>query len=484
MSRLWLCLLFCTSCTVFGGFARFVCGDGIVQDFEGEECDDGNTTLGDGCAADCFFEVCGNGRLDIGEACDDGNTLGGDGCRADCAGTEECGDGLLDLFEACDDGNQVDGDGCDSNCTETACGNGVISPQEICLSQERQDVTDSSLVSSIVAADVDNDGDIDLAATQAVENLLLILHNDGAGESFTPSTLPAEETPSQLVANDIDGDGDVDLALLSFGADTISVYPQFGSQFQPAIVLTPPFASISKMRVVDIDGDGLLDIAVSSSENQIAFLRQTSPLQFQTVLINGLPRLVTVNPVILSFNLADWNNDGRADLFVTTNETPGRMRVLFQSEFTPFSFFVEEDISLGEQLAEVKLADIDLDSDSDILVVDRGADTLHIVRNLSGLFGIPEEILAASDTGEFVIADTSSDAFPDLLFVSGFGPELVIQQQGEEGFSLKLFALNFLFFSIAAGDFNSDGVLDVAMFGFQQEPPGDSFVISLFLAEP
>ncbi|GHG92351.1 DUF4215 domain-containing protein [Comamonas sp. JC664] len=33
------------------------CGDGVVQDSEGEECDDGNTTRGDGCSATCRLEV-------------------------------------------------------------------------------------------------------------------------------------------------------------------------------------------------------------------------------------------------------------------------------------------------------------------------------------------------------------------------------------------------------------------------------------------
>ena len=65
------------------------CGDGVVEGIE--ECDDGNTTAGDGCAADCTTElvegVCGDGTLNTGEECDDGNTVDGDGCSSAC--TEE-----------------------------------------------------------------------------------------------------------------------------------------------------------------------------------------------------------------------------------------------------------------------------------------------------------------------------------------------------------------------------------------------------------
>ncbi|HEY0194882.1 MAG TPA: Ig-like domain-containing protein, partial [Kofleriaceae bacterium] len=61
-----------------------VCGDGMAT--PNEECDDGNTTDGDGCGQSCQVERCGDGVLQLarGEECDDGNTTSGDGCTADC----------------------------------------------------------------------------------------------------------------------------------------------------------------------------------------------------------------------------------------------------------------------------------------------------------------------------------------------------------------------------------------------------------------
>ncbi|MCP4446373.1 MAG: amidohydrolase family protein [Myxococcales bacterium] len=62
-----------------------VCGDLFVD--SGEDCDDGNTTPGDGCSATCETETqgdCGDGTQGIGEQCDDGNTTSGDGCSAGC----------------------------------------------------------------------------------------------------------------------------------------------------------------------------------------------------------------------------------------------------------------------------------------------------------------------------------------------------------------------------------------------------------------
>jgi cysteine-rich repeat protein len=100
------------------------CGDNVLN--TGEQCDDGNTTSGDGCEADCTLPPppgCGDGTVESPEECDDGNQDNGDGCRSNCT-EERCGDSILDPTEACDDGNNTDGDGCDSSCNTEAC-NGV-----------------------------------------------------------------------------------------------------------------------------------------------------------------------------------------------------------------------------------------------------------------------------------------------------------------------------------------------------------------------
>ncbi|HEY0841028.1 MAG TPA: myxococcus cysteine-rich repeat containing protein [Vulgatibacter sp.] len=116
------------------------CGDGIVG--EGEACDDGNTSGGDGCSADCRTievgwtcaapgsdctpNVCGDGLLGGGEGCDDGNEDDGDGCAASCTveaghacpipGEDcrpiSCGDGFVDFPETCD----PVGPGCSDAC--------------------------------------------------------------------------------------------------------------------------------------------------------------------------------------------------------------------------------------------------------------------------------------------------------------------------------------------------------------------------------
>jgi cysteine-rich repeat protein len=112
------------------------CGNGNIE--PPEDCDDGNTSSGDGCNDICELEVapgCGNGVREIGEACDDGNAADLDACLTTCVAAQ-CGDGLLrnDLaqgaagYEACDDGNRSDVDGCldgAGGCALASCGDSV-----------------------------------------------------------------------------------------------------------------------------------------------------------------------------------------------------------------------------------------------------------------------------------------------------------------------------------------------------------------------
>lgn len=111
-----------------------VCGDNIVNTLAGEECDDENTSNGDGCSSICTFETCGNGTVDMGEDCDggDGRAWDTSTCDADCT-TPTCGDGYLNPHaEACDDGNTSNGDGCSSTCIIEECGNFITESGESC----------------------------------------------------------------------------------------------------------------------------------------------------------------------------------------------------------------------------------------------------------------------------------------------------------------------------------------------------------------
>jgi cysteine-rich repeat protein len=182
------------------------CGDGVVDEEEAEECDDGNHRNGDGCDEDCFREdtYCGDGVVDVlgDEECDDGNTRRGDGCDDDCLQEDTyCGDGTLDLLdgEECDDGNAFPGDGCDEDCLIedpdfATCGNGIVDDEEDCdAGLQNSDVLPNSCRTDCTEPEC-GDGVIDPAYDESCEPPGTILCDDSC--ALRPPVFMRIESPA------------------------------------------------------------------------------------------------------------------------------------------------------------------------------------------------------------------------------------------------------------------------------------------------
>jgi len=109
------------------------CGNEFLEN--GEECDDGNLTSGDGCSLDCKLEVlpsdnsanpnslnqAAQAQAEAeanAAAAEQGGTLPAQTTTgSDTAPDSKCGNGVIDSGETCDDGNLTTGDGCNVNCT-------------------------------------------------------------------------------------------------------------------------------------------------------------------------------------------------------------------------------------------------------------------------------------------------------------------------------------------------------------------------------
>ncbi|MFP6625499.1 MAG: DUF4215 domain-containing protein [Deltaproteobacteria bacterium] len=109
------------------------CGDGILQTWDGEQCDNGvanSNSTADACRLDCTNAFCGDSVTDTGEECDQGadnSNVAGAICHEDCTAAG-CGDGFVDssLGETCDDGNTSNTDACLNSCRQAACGDGFL----------------------------------------------------------------------------------------------------------------------------------------------------------------------------------------------------------------------------------------------------------------------------------------------------------------------------------------------------------------------
>jgi hypothetical protein len=110
------------------------CGDGIINDFRGEECDDGNANPGDGCSPTCRLTTCWNRVRDNMETdIDCGGGACGDGCHEDqlCLVDSDCAGGTCmnnGPVNRCSGGATCWDRLRNSNETDVDCGGGLCRP--------------------------------------------------------------------------------------------------------------------------------------------------------------------------------------------------------------------------------------------------------------------------------------------------------------------------------------------------------------------
>ena len=226
-----------------------------------------------------------------------------------------------------------------------------------------------------VAVDLDGDDDLDLVFTGAAtaadgEPGVVILENDGRG-AFTDVTDEhlggGAFAASGVAAGDVDGDGDPDLF---FGGDTAPcrLYLNDGkgalSLSSPDALPHDPAPGAATPALGDLDGDGSIDVYLPTSG------------QDRVLLNDGEGRFTDLTDVVLgpesatgrSAVITDLDLDGHADVAVI--ERPGRLR-LYRNDGSGRLFdYSGEAAGNGAGLDDAALAvgDVDGDGDDDIFV--------------------------------------------------------------------------------------------------------------------
>jgi len=168
--------------------------------------------------------------------------------------------------------------------------------------------------SALVAADLDGDGDTDLATAHRGDgDLGLLLDPAVAGVRLLRVGSPLDAGSFELVVEDLDADGDLDLVASQRDSQNLSLFLQDADgAFDTDIRRLPVSTSPRTLDAADIDLDGDVDLACDlRGESRLAVFRQLSALRFEaqqtlgTDALTGSPRRVL---------LADIDGDGDCDL--------------------------------------------------------------------------------------------------------------------------------------------------------------------------
>lgn len=301
-------------------------------------------------------------------------------------------------------------------------------------------------VSNLTCADVDGDGKNDLLvinnARSKIEFLLQgevkpeesdpALANELPDEvTFRREAYPTEEKVTSIAVADLDGDGNNDLAFLGDSGKVTVAYRDDQGKYARTerFEVEEHSGSGDALQPADLDGDGRLDLAVLG--RKVTWLL----LQDGEGRLSIEKKLANATPDAGSFRVVDLDGEGTRDL----------LYVEYQSEW-PFRYRLGEGgLAFGPEIrsrfAEIRsfeVADVDGQPGMEILAVRRKSGRLALFRfggqapdetaamALSSLRSVPFEDRKNSEQRESVLHDLDGDGEQELLVTEPASAQVMV----------------------------------------------------------
>ena len=225
-----------------------------------------------------------------------------------------------------------------------------------------------TISSSITSADFNGDAILDLAAVYGYSDTVLVLLGTGTGSFGTASnfTLSSNSSPASIINADFNGDGKVDLATANSGLNNISILLGNGSG---------SFASATNFAVdsfphsitsADFNGDGKADLATANSTiynvKNISVLLGTGTGSFTSAINYTAGSSLYLYPY--SIINEDFNEDGKVDLVTANYNNPGTLSVLLGNGSGSFSTAMNFTVGCGP--SSICSADFNGDAKNDL----------------------------------------------------------------------------------------------------------------------
>jgi|SRR5665213_2485484 len=269
---------------------------------------------------------------------------------------------------------------------------------------------------SVAVADVNGDSNLDLivANWESSPPILTVLTNNGTGNFGSNATLTVADHPVSVVAADVNGDGKMDLICADYGPygidNRLSIFTNNGTGgFKLEANLTTAGEGAACVVAADVNGDGKMDLICADAVGgppYLSVLTNNGTGYFPNVATYPVPR----EPYV--FIAADLNGDGKVDL-ISANTLDDTLTILTNNGTGIFGS--NATLNVTGRPGSVCAADVNGDGKLDLIVADSWTNTLTIFTN-DGSGGFVFCCSPHATTNSWVTAaDVNGDGKPDLI---------------------------------------------------------------------
>lgn len=307
--------------------------------------------------------------------------------------------------------------------------------------------------------DFNGDGKPDLALANGSGNSVSILLGSGNGAFSQPVNYAAGSAPRAVAVGDFNGDGKQDVAVVNSAGNNVSVLLGNGDgTFQPQAtygVGTAPSAIV----VWDVNLDGKEDLIIANTgSNSVSVLYGNGDGTFQAPVNTS-----TQSPPVF-LTMSDIDGDGKADLVIA-----GGTGVTVIFSFTQAMYPQVVNTDAGASVRWVAIGDFNLDGRPDLAIATANGISLLINKGGQGMvvppFSLLPPLLTGADCYSVAVGDFNGDGIPDLAAANRGGNTVsLLLGYGDGQFQSPVnFAVGQNPVALALADLNGDGRADLAV---------------------
>ena len=311
--------------------------------------------------------------------------------------------------------------------------------------------------SGLVVGDFNHDDILDIATTSDNGSDLAVLIGNGDGTFQDPVFTTESEVFRSLSIGDFDGDGNPDLVAPTSG-NTVRIYPGLGNGTFGVPIELQVGTGLQGSAVGHFGGAGL-DFAVTT-DTYVAVVRGNGDGTFQAAVDYPL------NTFAYSLITADIDGDGRDDL-AALSLTSNSAVVSVLSQQADGTMGPAHAYEVGRVSPAFAAGDFEGDGRARLVFAAYDDDRVSVVLSTGPRpLLAPQTVPVARSPRAILATDFNGDVLPDLAVL---GDQITILTAGADGF-FRILSTTPVDggVSMAAGDFNADTKLDLAVTTYSQ----------------